>query len=182
MNTSEIKNELSKIINKFNEDLKAMRTGRVSSVLVENILVDYYGAKTPLKQIANITVPDARLIVIEPWVKEIAKDVIAAISAVNLGVNPVNDGVAVKLAFPPLNEEERKKTAKLLNQRTEKAKVSVKMFREDQRERIKNREKNKEISEDEKFRLEKELQKAIDDCNSQIEKTAGEKEKQIMTV
>ncbi len=182
MNTNEIKNELSKILNKFSEDLKAIRTGHVSSLLVENILVDYYGAKTALKQVANITVPDARLIVIEPWVKENIKDVVAAISAADLGANPVSDGVAVKLVFPPLNEEERRKTVKLLNQRTEKAKVFIKMFREEQRERIKKQEKNKEISEDEKFRLEKELQKAIDDCNKQLEKITEEKEKQIMTV
>lgn len=182
LDISETKKELDKIISKFNEDLQAMRTGHVSAMLVENILVDYYGTKVPLKQAANITVPNARLIVIEPWVKENIKDVIAAISAANLGANPASDGVTVKIVFPPLNEEERKKTAKLMSQRAEKAKVSIRLLREEKREEIKKREKNKEISEDEKFRLEKELQKAIDGCNVKIGEIVEKKEQQIMSL
>lgn len=182
ININEVKSELDKIINKFNEDVKAMRTGHVSAILVENILVDYYGTKVPLKQAANITVPDARLIIIEPWVKENIKDVVGAISAANLGVNPASDGVTIKLVFPPLNEEERIKTVKLMNQRAEKAKVSVRIFREEQREIIKRQEKNKEIGEDEKFRLDKEIQKAVDECNEKIADIIEKKEKQIMTI
>lgn len=182
ININEVKSELGKIISKFNEDVKAMRTGHVSAILVENILVDYYGTKVPLKQAANITVPDARLIIIEPWVKENMKDIVAAISAANLGVNPVSDGVTVKLVFPPLNEEERIKTVKSMHQRAEKAKVSVRIFREGQREIVKTQEKNKEISEDEKFRLDKEIQKAVDECNEQIADIVEKKEKQIMTI
>lgn len=182
MDISETKNELEKIINKFNEDLRGIRTGHVSAVLVENILVDYYGTKVPLKQASNITVPDARLIVIEPWVKENIKDIVTAISAANLGVNPAHDGVTVKLIFPPLNKEEREKTVKLMKQRVEKAKISVRLLREEKREEIKRQEKNKEISEDEKFRLDKEIQKLVDDCNAKIEDLAEKKEKQIMTI
>lgn len=182
INISEVKNELEKIVNKFNDDVKAMRTGHVSAVMVENILVDYYGTKVPLKQAANITVPDARLIVVEPWVKENMKDIIGAISAANLGVNPVSDGMTIRLVFPPLNEEERMKTVKLMNQRAEKAKVSVRIFREQQREIVKKQEKNKEIGEDEKFRLDKEIQKAVDECNKQISDIVEKKEKQIMTI
>ncbi len=182
ININEVKSELDKIISKFNEDLKAMRTVHVSAVLVENIPVDYYGTKVPLKQAANITVPDARLIIVEPWVKENIKDIVAAISAANLGVNPISDGITVRLVFPPLNEEERIKTVKLMNQRAEKAKISVRIFREGQREIVKTQEKNKEIGEDEKFRLDKEIQKAVDNCNSQIADTVEAKEKQIMTI
>ncbi len=182
MSIKEIKIELDKITDKFSEDLKAMRTGHVSAIIVENILVNYYGTKVPLKQAANITVPDARLIIIEPWVKENIKDVVAAISAANVGANPVSDGVTVKLVFPPLNEEERTKTVKLMHQRAEKTKISVRIYREEQREIVKRQEKNKEIGEDEKFRLDKDIQKAVDDSNAKIADIVEAKEKQIMTV
>lgn len=173
---------MEKIVNKFNEDVKAMRTGHVSAILVENILVDYYGTKVPLKQAANITVPDARVIIVEPWVKENIKDVVAAISAANIGVNPVSDGMTVRLVFPPLNEEERLKTVKLMNQRAEKAKVSIRICREQQREIVKKQEKNKEISENEKFGLDKEIQKVVDESNKKIISIVDAKEKQIMTI
>lgn len=179
---NEVKSELDKIIVKFGEDVKAMRTGHVSAIIVENILVDYYGTKVPLKQAANITVPDARLIIVEPWVKENIKDVVAAIAAANIGVNPVSDGMSVKLVFPPLNEEERLKTVKLMHQRAEKAKISIRVFREEQREIVKRQEKNKEIGEDEKFRLDKDIQKAVDDSNAKIADIVESKEKQIMTI
>lgn len=182
MGIKEIRNELDKIVDKFNEDVKAMRTGHVSAILVENIMVEYYGIKVPLKQAANITVPDARLIIVEPWVKENIKDVVSAISAANIGVNPVSDGVTVRLVFPPLNEEERLKTVKLMHQRAEKAKVSVRIYREEQREIVKRQEKNKEIGEDEKFRLDKEIQKAVDETNAKIIDIVEIKEKQIMTI
>ena len=176
------KDELSKITEKMKEDLGALRIGRASAMMVENVMVDYYGTKTPLKQIANISVPDARLIVIEPWAKENLKDIVASIGAANLGVNPVSDGVAIKIAFPPMSEEERKKTVKLLSQRVEKAKVAVRFLRDREREVIKKQEKDKEICKDEKFRLEKELQKLIDQSSEDIERVAKEKERDIMTV
>lgn len=179
---NDVKKELDKIIIKFSDDIKAMRTGHVSAIIVENILVDYYGTKVPLKQAANITVPDARLIIVEPWVKENIKDVVAAIAAANIGVNPVTDGMSVKLVFPPLNEEERMKTVKLMHQRAEKAKISIRVFREEQREIVKRQEKNKEIGEDEKFRLDKDIQKAVDESNEKIADIVESKEKQIMTI
>lgn len=176
------KTELEKIVKKLKEDLSVIRTGRATSMLVENIQVEYYGSKVPLKQIANITVADARLIVIEPWGKENLKDIISAVSAANIGVNPVTDGVVVKLAFPPMNEEERSKMVKLMKERIEKAKVSIRNFRDKERDELKNAEKNKEISKDEKFREEKDLQKVIDEVVANMEKIGEEKEKEIMTV
>jgi len=180
--SEDIKGDLDKIIKKLKEDLSGMRTGRVSAMLVENIQVDYYGSKVPLKQIAGITAPDARLIVVEPWGKENLKDIIGAISSANLGVNPVTDGVAVKLAFPPMNEEEREKTVKLMREKLEKAKISLRGLRDKKREDIKNKEKNKEIGKDEKFRQEKELQKMLDAVMDDMEKIGAEKEKEIMTI
>lgn len=177
-----INDELSKTVAKLKEDLAAIRTGRVSTLIVENILVDYYGTKTPLKQIANISAPDARLIVIEPWSKENMKDIVATIAAANLGVNPVNDGVAIKIVFPPMSQEEREKTVKSMSQRVEKAKVAIRSLRDKERDAIKESEKNKEIGKDEKFRLDKELQKNIDQKIKEIETLADEKEKEIMTV
>lgn len=174
--------ELNKIIAKLKEDMAAIRTGRASTLIVENILVDYYGTKTPLKQIANISAPDARLIIIEPWTKENMKDIVGAIATANLGVNPVNDGIAIKIVFPPMSQEEREKTVKLMNQRAEKAKVAIRTARDRERDMIKKSEKNKEIGKDEKFRLEKDLQKNIDQKAEEIESLAKEKEKEIMTV
>lgn len=176
------KQDLEKIIKKLKDDLAAVRTGRASALMVENIQVDYYGSKVPLKQIANISVPDARLIIVEPWGKENLKDVISAISAANLGVNPVTDGVTVKIAFPPMNEEERGKMVKLMKERVEKAKISLRLLRDKKRDDIKNQEKNKEIGKDEKFRLEKDLQKVLDAVAEDIEKITAEKEKEIMTI
>lgn len=176
------KEEIDKIIKKSEEDVSGMRIGRASAMLVENIQVDYYGTRVPLKQMSAITVPDARMIIIEPWAKDTVKNVVAAISASNLGVNPNSDGVTIKLIFPPLSQEEREKVVKLMKQRLEKAKVSIRQLREKNREEIKKMEKNKEISEDEKFRLEKELQKMVDNSMSEIEKTGEEKEKDIMSI
>ncbi len=177
-----INDELNKIIIKLKEDMAAIRTGRVSTLIVENIPVDYYGTKTPLKQIANISAPDARLIVIEPWSKENMKDIIAVIAGANLGVNPVSDGVAIKIVFPPMSQEEREKTVKLMKQRAEKAKVAIRSLRDEERDAIKESEKNKEIGKDEKFRMEKDLQKDIDQKMGEIEDLAEEKEKEIMTI
>lgn len=179
---TDAKSELDKIIKKLNDDLSSMRIGRASAMLVENILVEYYGTKVPLKQIANITVPDARLIIIEPWAKENLKDAIAAMAQANLGVNPITDGTAIKLAFPPLNQEEREKLVRLMRQRIEKAKVSMRLLREKEREEIKKKEKDKEIGKDEKFRAEKELQKIIDETMKSLEQIEEKKEKEIMTV
>lgn len=176
------KEDLDRIIKKLKEDLSGIRTGRVSAMLVENIQVDYYGSKVPLKQIAGITAPDARLIVVEPWGKENLKDIISAISSANLGANPVTDGVAVKIAFPPMNEEEREKTVKLMREKTEKTKISLRSLRDKKREEIKNMEKNKEIGKDDKFRQEKELQKMLDAVTQDIERISAEKEKEIMTI
>lgn len=177
-----INDELNKIIVKLKEDMAAIRTGRVSTLIVENILVDYYGTKTPLKQIANISAPDARLIVIEPWSKENMKDIVATIAGANLGVNPVSDGVAIKIVFPPMSQEEREKTVKTMSQRVEKAKVSIRSLRDKERDSIKESEKNKEIGKDEKFRMEKDLQKDIDQKIEEIESMSEEKEKEIMTI
>lgn len=177
-----INDELNKIIIKLKEDMAAIRTGRVSALIVENILVDYYGTKTPLKQIANISAPGARLIVIEPWSKENIKDIVVAVATANLGANPVNDGMAIKIVFPPMSREEREKTVKLMSQRAEKAKVAIRTARDKERDAIKESEKNKEIGKDEKFRMEKDLQKNIDRKIEEIEALAEKKEKEIMTV
>jgi ribosome recycling factor len=178
----EVKGDLDKIINKLKEDLSSVRTGRASALIVENIPVEYYGSKVPLKQVAGITIPDARLILVEPWAKENMKDIVSAISAANMGVNPVADATTIKLAFPPLSEEERNKMAKLARERVEKAKISVRLLRDKKREEIKLEEKNKEIGKDEKFRREKELQKVIDGIMEEIEKISAAKEKEVMTV
>lgn len=178
----ETKTELDKIIKKLKDELNTMRIGRASAMLVENIPVEYYGSKVPLKQIASISVPDARLVVINPWSKENLNDIVKAVSGADLGANVSNDGVAVKLVFAPPSEERRKDLIKIMHQSLEKTKITIRLFREKKREEIKLKEKNKEISEDDKFRQEKNLQKLIDEANNEIEQIGKTKEKEIMTV
>lgn len=182
MSDAEIKNELDKIIKKLKDELSVMRVGRASAMIVENIPVEYYGSMVPLRQISTISVPDARMVFINPWSKESLNDIVKAISSANLGVNITNDGSAVKLVFAPPSEERRKGLIKIMRQNLEKTKVAIRLLREKKREEIKSKEKNKEISEDEKFRREKDLQKLVDEANNNVGQIGEAKEKEIMTI
>lgn len=182
MSETETKNELDKIIKKLKDELNTMRIGRASAMIVENIPVEYYGSMVPLKQISTISVPDARMVLINPWAKETLNDVVKAISSANLGANVSNDGSSVKLIFAPPSEERRMDLIKIMRQILEKTKVAVRFLREKKREEIKQKEKNKEMSEDEKFRLEKELQRHIDEASAKVKEIGEAKEKEIMTI
>ena len=186
MATSDILNKyegkFQNVIEHFLTELVKLRTGRANAALVEGILVDYYGSKTPLKQIASINVPEPRMIIIQPWDKGSLANIETAIRKSDLGVNPVNDGQVVRLAIPPLNEERRLELSKVLNKMAEESKVSVRNIREDIWKEIQEKEKKGELSEDEKFRGKEALQKAIDEYNKKIEEIREKKEKEIMTV
>ncbi len=174
--------DFDKSIEHFKEELNQLRTGRASSVLVEKLSVDYYGTKTPLKQMASITIPEARTIVISPWDKSALSGIEKAIRESQLNLNPVNDGQVVRINIPALTEERRKELVKVLNQRAEEARIVVRKHREEVWEEIQNLEKEGVIGEDDKFAGKEELQKVVDEYNKKIEEIRAEKEKEILTV
>ena len=176
------KPELEKLIGYLKETLAKLRTGRATPALVEDILINYYGSKTPLKQIATISAPDVKTLIIQPWDKEIAKEIEKAISSSSAGFSPVNNGDKILINLPSLTEETRKDSVKILHKELEKTKIAIRMIREDSWREIKNLEKKGDISEDEKFTGKDELQKVIDEFNKRIEEIGKDKEKEIMTI
>ncbi|MBI2056091.1 MAG: ribosome recycling factor [Candidatus Sungbacteria bacterium] len=179
---NELKQQLEKIFAHFREEIASLRTGRASPALVENIEVDYYGAKTPLKALASIASPEPRQIIIQPWDKGAIQSIEKAIQGSSLGLNPVTDRDSIRLQIPPLTEERRKELVKVLGRNLEDARISVRKEREEILRDIDRKEKAKEISEDQKFREKAEAQKVIDEVNKKIEETSVQKEKDIMTV
>ncbi|HRY82932.1 MAG TPA: ribosome recycling factor [Candidatus Moranbacteria bacterium] len=176
------KEDFEKAISYFKDELGKLRTGRASVSLVEDLLVDYYGAKSPLKQVASITVPEARTIAITPWSRDVLVDIEKAIRESQLNLNPVNDGQVVRINIPALNEERRKELVKMLNQRAEEARVSVRRVREEIWEEIQEAEKAGKIGEDDKFSGKEKLQKIVDEYNAKIEEIRKKKEEEIMTI
>ncbi len=174
--------EFEKAVDFFKTEIGKIRTGRASSSLVEDLLVDYYGAKTPLKQIASVNVPEARLIVISPWDKDGLVNIEKAIAESDLNLNPDNDGDVIRINIPPLTEERRKDLAKLLNQKAEEARVSIRRTREEIWEEIQGKEKSGEIGEDDKFSGKDNLQEVVDEYNKKIEEMRAKKEEEIMTL
>jgi ribosome recycling factor len=166
----------------FSAEAAKLRTGRANAGLVEDMMVDYYGVKTPLKQMASITVPEARLIAIAPWDRDAIVSVEAAIRESDLGLNPMNDGLVVRLSLPMLTEDRRKELVKALGNRMEDAKQSVRSIREDAWKDIQEMEKRGEIGEDDKFFGKDELQKEVDRWNAELEAIRKKKEEDILTV
>lgn len=178
----ELKQKLEKIIGRFKGEVASLRTGRASSALVEDLEVDYYGSKTPLKAVASISSPEPRTIVIQPWDKNAIQPIEKAIQASSLGLNPITDRDAIRLSIPSLTEERRKELAKLLGKHMEEARIHVRKEREDTLREIDRMEKAKEISEDQKFRKKNDVQKIVDETNKKIEEIGAAKEKEILTV
>ncbi len=173
---------LEKEIEAFRQELKNINTGRASPSLVEDLSVDYFGTKTPLKQVASVSVSDAQCLVITPWNKDNLIDIENAIKESDLNVNPTSDSDAVRLVFSPLTEERRKEFVKLMKKKTEAVRVKVRRVRENAWDNIQLGEKEGNISEDEKFRKKDELQGIIDEYNQKIEELSKKKEEEIMTV
>lgn len=166
----------------FEGEAIKIRTGRAHPGLVENLSVDYYGTRTPLRQIASISIPEARQILISPWDKGSLVLIEAAIRESDLGLNPGNDGVALRITLPALTEETRKNLVKSLNQKAEEARIAVRNVREEIWKDIQDFEKSGDISEDDKFAGKEELQKVVDDYNQKLETLRKKKEEEIMTV
>jgi ribosome recycling factor len=174
--------EFAKTVEHLKTELATLRTGRASSSLVENINVDYYGTKTPLIGIAQIAVPEPRLITIQPYDKNTLKDIEKAIQGSNLGINPVNDGALIRLTIPSMTEERRKELVKVVSQMTEKTRVGIRNVREDIVKEIQRMEKDGSISEDEKISAKEDLQKIVDKYNEEVKKLSEAKEKEVMTI
>ena len=177
-----LKEKLEGILGHLKTEIASLRTGRATVALVEDIKVDYYGTPTPLKAIASISAPEARQLVIQPWDKNAIQPIERALQSSSLGLHPVTDREAIRLSVPPLTEERRKELAKLLGRSLEDARIKVRKEREEALKEVDRREKQKEISEDEKFRQKGELQRVVDEYNKMIEEAGRMKEKEIMTV
>lgn len=174
--------EFSKVIEHLKSELSGLRTGRASTALVEMLQVEAYGSVQPLRDLAQISVPESRQILIQPWDKSIASNIEKAVQTSSLGVNPVNEGAAIRITLPQLTEERRKELTKVAGQHAEAARIAVRNVREAVMKELKRLEGEDIISEDERFRGEESLQKKIDEVNKQIKDIAEAKEKEILTV
>lgn len=176
------KRRMDKSVKAFQNEIAKVRTGRASVALVDSIKVDYYGSLMPLNQMATITVADARLIVIQPWDPSAIGAIEKAIQRSDLGLSPTNDGKVIRLSVPPLTEERRKELVRLVRKMAEEARVAVRNVRRDTLDDLKELKKEGEISEDDFYRTQDQLQKITDEHISKIDKILEEKEKDIMTI
>lgn len=177
---SKIKPELDKTINFLEKELMKIRTGRASPSLVEDIVVECFGQKFPLKQLAAISSPEPRKLVIQPWDKSYIESIEKAISNSNLGVAPIVDKDIIRLSLPPLSEEYRKDLAHLLSEKQEEARRTIRRWREEAWSEIQEKFRAKEIREDDKFRAKDELQDLIDDYQQKIDQIGERKKKEIL--
>lgn len=164
----------------FKKELSKLRTGRASIALLEDITVDYYGTPTPINQVATIQIPDPSLIIIQPWEPSLASAIEKAILKANIGLNPINDGRVLKVPIPPLDEERRRELAKIVKKMLEDEKASIRTIRRDSKEQIEALEKEKKISEDDKFKSLEKLQEITDNYIKKADEIAEAKEKEIM--
>ncbi len=173
---------MDKSIDAMKRDFATLRTGKVTTAVVDNIKIDYYGTPTPLNQVGNVIAMDATTISITPWEKNLLSDIEHAIQQANIGVNPNNDGDFIKLFFPPMTVEQRQEIVKQAKAMSEKAKVAVRNVRKEANDKIKKLEKEKEISEDEAKRAHDQVQKITDEHIAKIDETLATKEADILKV
>ena len=174
--------KMTKTLESLDREYNGIRAGRANPHILDRLVVDYYGSPTPIQQIGNITVPEARIIMIQPWESKMIKEIEKAIMQSDIGINPSNDGKAIRLVFPELTEERRKDLAKDVKKKGEAAKVAIRNIRRDANDALKKAEKAKEISEDETADIEKEVQKLTDKYITEVDKAIEAKTKEIMTV
>lgn len=182
MEYSEIKEKMSKTISVYAENLASVRAGRANPAILNKINVDYYGVPTPISQVAGISVPEARLIVIQPWDASILKEIEKEILKSDIGINPNNDGKVIRLSFPELNEERRKEIVKEIRKMAEDAKIAVRSIRRDAIDSFRKMQKDSEITEDELKSAEDEVQKITDKNIEEIDGILANKEKEVMSV
>lgn len=176
------KEKMTKSVNSLGNEFASIRAGRANPSVLDKVLVDYYGAPTPVNQMAAISVAEARILVIQPWDKSTLKLIEKAIQASDIGITPTNDGNVIRLAFPQLTEERRKELCKSVKKYGEECKVTVRSVRRDTMEKYKTMKKNSEITEDDLKDCEKKVQDLTDKFCADIDKMVADKEKEIMTV
>ena len=182
MDYSKIKEKMEKSISVYSEKLSEVRAGRANPAILNKVKIDYYGTPTPINQVAGVSVPEARLIVIQPWDMSILKEIEKAILASDIGINPNNDGKVIRLAFPELTEERRKDLVKDIKKMAEEAKIVIRTIRRDGIEEAKQEQKNGDMTEDELKQAENEIQKLTDKSVEEIDKILVNKEKEVMSV
>ena len=182
MNYDSIKEKMDKTISVFEENLAEIRAGRANPAILNKIKINYYGVPTPISQVAGISVPEARLIVIQPWDMSILKEIEKEILKSDIGINPNNDGKVIRLNFPELNEERRKEIVKDIRKIAEEARIAVRQIRRESIDEYRKMQKNSEITEDELKSAEDEIQKITDEKIDKIDSILSNKEKEIMSI
>ena len=177
---ADTRESMSKSIKSLKAEYKKVRTGRASVSILDGIRVDYYGTPTPLNQIATLAVPESRLITIQPWDVSVIKDIEKEIMKSDLGLTPSSDGKIIRIAIPPLTEQRRKELVKVINKMAEEYKIGVRNLRRDANEMIKSLKKDGDVSEDESFKAQEEIQKITDEHIQLVDDQAKAKEKEIL--
>jgi len=179
---NDTKTRMEKSIHVLKEELGTIRTGRANATLLDHVTVSYYGADMPINQVAGVSIPEPRMIVISPWEKTMLKEIEKAIQQSDLGLTPSNDGEVIRLTLPELTEDRRHELVKQARQYGEQAKIAVRNIRRDANDDVKKQLKEKDISEDESKRLQDQVQELTDRCISDIDQVVEHKEKEIMTI
>lgn len=182
MDYTNIEERMKKTISVYKENLSEIRAGRANPAILNRVSVEYYGTATPINQVAGISVPEARLIVIQPWDISVLKEIERAILASDIGITPNNDGKVIRLNFPELNEERRKELVKDIKKMGEEAKVAVRQVRRDGLDDFKKQQKDSLITEDDLKQAEDQIQKLTDKYIEEIDKLTDSKEKEVMTL
>ena len=177
-----IENEMNKTIENLQEKFSEVRAGRANPAILNKVQIEYYGTPTPINQVASISVPEARLIVIQPWDKSLLSQIEKAINIADIGINPMNDGQVIRLAFPELTEDRRKDLSKEIKKMSEESKVAIRNIRRDMMDEVKGKLKNNEISEDEERAEEDKIQKITDKFIDKIDEITDKKINEIMSV
>jgi ribosome recycling factor len=177
---SECRKKMEKSVGALKKDFMKIRTGRASTALLEGIKVDCYDTHMPIDQVASLSVPESRLIMIKPWDQSIIGEIEKSILKSELGLTPMNDGKIIRISIPPLTEERRKELAKLAWKMAEESKISIRNYRREANEMLKELKAEKEISEDEMYKSQEDVQKLTDDFIKKIDDTTSEKEKEII--
>jgi len=184
MNVQEILDQAKNSMIKANDFCKSqiskVRTGRATASLVDSLKIDYYGSPTPLSQTSTVSVPDARIIIIQPWDRSLLQAIEKAIQQADLGFNPQNDGTVIRISVPPLTEERRKEFVKLCKKYSEEGKIAIRNLRRDEMDSLKKAEKDKQISEDDRKKGEEKLQKLTDEHIKSLDEALAKKEKELM--
>lgn len=178
----DMEDRMNKAIANLKRDLSTLRAGRANPAMLDRVMVDYYGSPTPISQLANVSVPEPRMLIIQPWDKTALKEIDRALQQSDLGISPSNDGVVIRMVIPPLTEERRKDLVKLAGKSGEETKVAIRNIRRDANDEIKKLEKAATISEDDSRRHQETVQKTTDKFIAEVDKIVKDKEKDILEV